>query len=105
MNNSLELLTTDYCVHRHSKNYSYQFTMHVHANWSSAFFLDDVRRKIGRCGDCLIHSQRKVSVLKDVHSRNVFTTDLKGKKGKRRFNLVRVIKQAGPKYTHGVGSE
>lgn len=44
----------------------------VRASQSSAFFLDDVRIKIGRCGDSLIHSQRKGSVLKDVDERNVF---------------------------------
>lgn len=56
----------------------------VRANQSSAFFLDDVRRKIGRCGDSLIHSQGKVSVLKDVVERNVSTGDLKGKKKKKK---------------------
>lgn len=48
----------------------------VRAKRSSAFFLADVRSKTGRCGDSLIHSQRKVSVLTDVGLRNASITEL-----------------------------
>lgn len=50
---------------------------HPHFSWMMC------AEKIGRCGVSLIHSQGKVSVLKDVDVRSVSKKELKGKKRKK----------------------